>query len=453
MKKTSKFVQLIMTFIVLALCVGCVANPSKAVNVEESSFSNDTVLEDPDYVSNSAIEWFNFLEDTETLDKKYDQLRYSAIVNAGNGVVKKYSIYRSGVKKEKAYYNGAKKVVYYDYPQLEFLEYDLKSNWETNSYTLEVTNQEEYNQKIEQIDEVIQNLVKEVNKETSLVSKYRKINDWIVENVEYDLDFLDLSEKPSDAQTDEELEYMQNTNASNIYGAIVEKKAVCLGIAKAFKYICNKCNLECMVIIGNVMVDGESAGHAWNVVPIYGTYFLIDCTWELESYVKYGVYKVVDEDTGIVTLETTGKYDYFLLEDLWESGRTFEEKIDQFFRNEDQKWTFDGNVATNDNGITIELPEDYEFISTVDSYQVFQLTSEGYDKLFSGEETDEVSLKTNAKIEYIMSINDYKGRRLMSVQEFVNEERLGSDDISTCCIVIVRYNGELYPIKIRYSYM
>lgn len=451
MKTVNIIVKVMIMVIVSAILYGCAENSAEISRVSDERNDNSPVLEEADYVSNTPLEWYNFLHESETYSLIDEQKYYSAILNASNGIFNKYAKY--SVKDTGNIIIPTTNVytyIAYDYPQLRFLEYRKKNVEDDNYYTIEIVNEEEYNEKISQIDSVIKDLVDEVNKETSLITKYRIINDWIVKNVEYDFKFADFYDKESGEHTAEEYEYIRNCNAFNIYGAIVEKKAVCSGISEAFKYICSKCNLDCMVVTGMVGEDG----HAWNVVPIYGNYFLIDCTWELESYIEYGSYWVNDEYTGARTLKEVKEYDYFLLNDLWVSGRTIEnEEVDKFFREEQEDWTIDGNIAKSSSGITIEIPDDYKFIPQSGSQLAYGLTDDGYDKLFAGEEVDSISFNLNEKIEHVIFINDYSDKQLESVKDFVNKNQLTVNDTVTSCMIVVKINGEMHTIKLKYCGM
>ena len=63
--------------------------------------------------------------------------------------------------------------------------------------------------------------------------------------------------------------------ADTVYGALVEKKALCEGYAKAFSYLCNLAGIE------NVIVTGETyVPHMWNMVKLDGNWYHVDVTWD-----------------------------------------------------------------------------------------------------------------------------------------------------------------------------
>lgn len=63
--------------------------------------------------------------------------------------------------------------------------------------------------------------------------------------------------------------------ADTVYGALVKKKALCEGYAKAFSYLC------CLAGIENVIVTGETyVKHMWNMVKLGGNWYHVDITWD-----------------------------------------------------------------------------------------------------------------------------------------------------------------------------
>ena len=45
-------------------------------------------------------------------------------------------------------------------------------------------------------------------------------------------------------------ETVSKINRSNIYGTFVEREVTCAGYAKAFKYVMDKLNFECIIVQG-----------------------------------------------------------------------------------------------------------------------------------------------------------------------------------------------------------
>lgn len=57
-----------------------------------------------------------------------------------------------------------------------------------------------------------------------------------------------------------------------------DTKVVCEGYSKAFKYLCDKSDIDCILVTGT-MGGGTGAGdHMWNIVTLDGTNYLVDVT-------------------------------------------------------------------------------------------------------------------------------------------------------------------------------
>ncbi len=436
MKNNLNRVLMVFFSILFVFCTSCKNNTD---GEKRTNHEDEVVLQDADYISKDQLEWYNFWEDIESANIREKQKFYSAILNASNGVFNRYAMEPFEVTNMFASF-GAREYLGYDYPQTRLLDYKIDYS-EDRTYVVKVVNEEEYLKKISEIDGIIEELVDEVNQEPSLINKYRLINDWIVQRIKYDFKYADIATK-SEIWTEEEEDYMFNTNSDNIYGAIVEKYAVCSGISEAFKYICSKCDLPCIVISGHAGGD-EGGAHAWNVVPLYGKYFLIDCTWELIDK--------TEEEMTILDYYHTRRY--FLLENLEATERTmWNSKISEFLLSKEEsiKWEYDGTTAVAENGLEITIPSDYEFQGAADSYIVFGLNSEGYRKLFADEEYDEIMFNTNGQIERAIYLVD---GQINSIKDFVGTKYLYSEDLRYTVILMIRYEGGLYNIKFVQSGM
>ncbi|WP_026658654.1 leucine-rich repeat protein [Butyrivibrio sp. AC2005] len=72
--------------------------------------------------------------------------------------------------------------------------------------------------------------------------------------------------------------YIETANNKQIaYGALIEKKAVCEGYARAYALLCHMGGVE------NVLQYGHAMGidHAWNIVKLQDNqWYEVDCTWD-----------------------------------------------------------------------------------------------------------------------------------------------------------------------------
>lgn len=95
----------------------------------------------------------------------------------------------------------------------------------------------------------------------STVEKIRIVHDYLVDSTEYDLNF--------------------GENIYNVYGTLVNKKSVCEGYARSFKYIMDDLNIPCIIACGiGKNKAGSAESHAWNYVQIDDVWYAIDVTWD-----------------------------------------------------------------------------------------------------------------------------------------------------------------------------
>lgn len=75
--------------------------------------------------------------------------------------------------------------------------------------------------------------------------------------------------------------YRSQKYGHEAYGALVTKRAVCSGYAKAFKLICDREEIPCILVTGtSVNASNERDEHMWNLVKMDdGKWYCVDVTW------------------------------------------------------------------------------------------------------------------------------------------------------------------------------
>lgn len=119
-------------------------------------------------------------------------------------------------------------------------------------------------QQIEQAISSLENVKNQIinNKKQSTYENIKMVHDYIINNVDYDTT----------------LSYQ---NIYNIYGTLVNKKAVCAGYAKTFKYLMDSLEIPCISVIGKATnSEGRTENHEWNYVQINQKWYAIDTTWD-----------------------------------------------------------------------------------------------------------------------------------------------------------------------------
>lgn len=119
--------------------------------------------------------------------------------------------------------------------------------------------------------------------------KCRWLHNYLVRNTKYNYEAL---MKPDDYP-----------DSFNVKGAILDGVAVCEGISKAFKLLCDRLGVDAMIAFG--VSSQESFGvdipHAWNIVKFDNEYTHVDVTW----------------DIGMSETSQFTRYDYFCVSDRW----------------------------------------------------------------------------------------------------------------------------------------
>lgn len=144
----------------------------------------------------------------------------------------------------------------------------------------EFSSKQEIDEALSEINNINQYFIQ--NKKEDTYSNIKIVHDYLVDSIEY--------EKTSSEK-----------NVYNLYGALVNKRCVCEGYAKAFKYLMDELDIPCTIVIGEATnSDGVTEKHAWNYVQIDEQWYAIDCTWDDPIII------------GIGFLSNSSKYKYFL---------------------------------------------------------------------------------------------------------------------------------------------
>lgn len=109
-----------------------------------------------------------------------------------------------------------------------------------------------------------------INDDMTDLEKVKAIHDWIVINVVYDEDLLNMVYSNA---TD-----LNKYNGFHLEGVFLDKKAVCEGISKAVTVMCNIEGIPCVSVEGYQTENPNGAGHAWNKVYINGKWYILDAT-------------------------------------------------------------------------------------------------------------------------------------------------------------------------------
>lgn len=144
----------------------------------------------------------------------------------------------------------------------------------------------------QKIDKACKRILSQVTGETDY-EKVLSLHDLLAQNVRYD-----------DVAKSNIGKYHPRSNT--IIGPLFYKTAVCEGIAKTFKLLCNALDIKCAVIIGKLLNDDSGdneENHAWNVTKIDGRPCHIDLTADIgltaNGLVSHQYFNLSDSDIHI----------------------------------------------------------------------------------------------------------------------------------------------------------
>ena len=174
-----------------------------------------------------------------------------------------------------------------DFRHLNFLGTPMGVIYQVN-YTVRTAIRSAVSEQVERkISEILDAAVK-----SNLQGDYEKcrwLHNYLVRNTKYNYEAL---RRPDD--------YPDSFNAK---GAILDGMAVCEGISKAFKLLCDRLGVDAMIAFGTSSQEnfGVDIPHAWNIVKFDSEYTHVDVTW----------------DIGMSESSQFTRYDYFCVSDRW----------------------------------------------------------------------------------------------------------------------------------------
>lgn len=188
---------------------------------------------------------------------------------------------KDGAEKLKKSYSQAVRAFLFDNPEIFFLDVpklclitQSKTSIMSKEYNVFITAEEGSSYLnthfpteaiINSAQSKINDIVNEILKNTegyTVADKIEYVHDYLVKNVEYDSS-------------------LEKASIHDVYGALVNKVAVCEGYSKSFKYILDKMGIPSIIVVGNAQnVTGELESHSWNYVNIDGKWYGVDTTFD-----------------------------------------------------------------------------------------------------------------------------------------------------------------------------
>jgi len=150
----------------------------------------------------------------------------------------------------------------------------------------------------EELNAAVKQFLNEIN-DNNIRSDYNKLKyiyEYLQDTVAYDSEEFEYSCRTGSAKRPE---------SHTAYGALINGRAVCDGIAGAFSLLAQSMGIGCMVVGGTATHEGtQFMEHAWNIIRMEDKYYHVDVTWDLDKYrlfnqYSYNYFCIDDKDIGV----------------------------------------------------------------------------------------------------------------------------------------------------------
>ena len=298
------------------------------------------------------------------------------------------------------YNNIYAEVFYLEYPDghFEVDEIVLKKNKEYDSYYLDDFKSADediinsvYDELYTKIDEIVAKAESSGNK--SIYDKLKYFNRWLVDNNEYNR-YVSSNDKDKRKEASK-LAWTVisgllrgNTNLEN------KENPVCEGYARAFKMLCNKIGVECILVGSN--------DHMWNYVKMEdGNWYAVDVTWNDPIY--NDGYIPSKEEVDVLSMK------YFL--------------VGQNTINNDEE-TF---ISTHKPSGTLKMSESKGFVYPYLQSERYEYREEQTETTTNSYEQTETTTQDITDVEYILGDADGNGKLDLNDASLVLEYVLNND--------------------------
>ena len=244
------------------------SNKNKNINKTKSLFYYEQLSD------NSKIIYDALTNNIDNLKKGNYTIKFNTTFN-------KLLHQSNGKKTLNTAFQSALDAFLYDHPELfyidiskMFLHIKYTSIGSKTTYTVSIIPEENssyisseftvnnLNTAIQKVENTKNNLIASISENATDYEKALKVHNAIVNSLDYDISTI-------------------RPNTRNIYGALIEKKAVCEGYAKSFKYIMDCLDIECILVSGVATnSSGHTESHMWNYIKLNNKWYGIDATWD-----------------------------------------------------------------------------------------------------------------------------------------------------------------------------
>ena len=216
------------------------------------------------------------------------------------------------------------------------------------------------------INESLIKILPYINSYTDTGDNYKKIkyiHDYLVLNNEYNRDLDNASPKALKA-----IGAFPGNNKG-------EDAPICEGYSRAFKLICDKAGIPCVIVSGVAGEKNNQTPHMWNYIYLDEFWYGIDCTWD-DPIITNGTYEELSDEN---------KYAYFLV------------GSDTLFNTHTENNNFI-NSDTYEYYFEYPLLSDENYVNSIPGYKILIANVSGGRISVNVEDLDNVSAGTVIKI-------------------------------------------------------
>lgn len=225
------------------------------------------------------------------------------------------------------------------------------------SYSVE--NVDKLNEKVNAINEKIEEYLKDIKKE-ELIEMEIRLHDRLARRVKY-CEYDKIEDIPNSCHT--------------IEGAFLNDVAVCDGLSKAIQILLSNVNIENIVVLGEL----KGGPHAWNMVKLENSWYNLDLTSnksiKVDGIVVHSYFNVSDEYISKTHTfsekenipksdDENNKYNYYVYNNKFiEKNDNFRSKLREIIINNDNSYLLEFSTNSTENVPSIT----YNTILAIDS--------------------------------------------------------------------------------------
>lgn len=124
---------------------------------------------------------------------------------------------------------------------------------------------EEFRETYEKLRRRVGQILAAARKFKTKTEQARFLHDYLAASITYDF----CGENPRTAR-----------EAHTMVGALLNRRCVCDGYARAYRLLCDRMGISCIVVIGEGTADAGTECHGWNMIKLDQVPYHVDVTWD-----------------------------------------------------------------------------------------------------------------------------------------------------------------------------